>query len=256
MACIALCMFGLSLATGAAARVSLVTPRTSGALTAGAFSGGALVQQLPPSAARAQGGVPMRIEWGEGAACLAAAAAGAPCELRAFSGNASFAWDGVIGNSGPQVGPYIWRGMDMLQDMFRTESAVELVQQYHGGLSATQKQDVLERTQLPLMEGKQEVLLVQLQSGGTGLNLQHFDQVIFTGPWWTKALMDQAVGRAVRIGQKKVVKIYQLQLRTEEGFNIDEFMMDKVFQKKELGDMFESWSVHLKHGSPEIVSTP
>ena len=117
MACIALCIFGLSLATGAAARVSLVTPRTSGALTAGAFSGGALVQQLPPSAARAQGGVPMRIEWDEGAACMAAAAAGAPCELRAFSGNASFAWDGVIGNSGPQVGPYIWRGMDMPQDM-------------------------------------------------------------------------------------------------------------------------------------------
>jgi SNF2 family DNA or RNA helicase len=67
--------------------------------------------------------------------------------------------------------------------------------------------------------------------------------------------MEQAKARAVRIGQKKVVKIYQLQLRTEEGFNIDEFMMDKVFQKKELGDMFESWSVHLKT-EDEPVCTP
>jgi hypothetical protein len=52
-----------------------------------------------------------------------------------------------------------------------------------------------------------------------------------------------------------VVKIYQLQLRTEEGFNIDEFMMDKVFQKKELGDMFESWSVHL-NTEDDLVFTP
>lgn len=124
--------------------------------------------------------------------------------------------------------------MDMLQDMFRTESAVELVQQYHGGLSATEKQDVLNRTHLPLMEGKQEVLLVQLQSGGTGLNLQHFDQIIFTGPWWTKALMDQAVGRAVRIGQKKVVSVYSLCLKEEEALNIDTYMFQRAIAKGDL----------------------
>lgn len=124
--------------------------------------------------------------------------------------------------------------MDMLQDMFRTESAVELVQQYHGGLTATQKQDVLDRTHMPLMEGKQEVLLVQLQSGGTGLNLQHFDQIIFTGPWWTKALMDQAVGRAVRIGQKKIVTVYNLCLKEEEALNIDTYMFERATAKGDL----------------------
>lgn len=124
--------------------------------------------------------------------------------------------------------------MDMLQDMFRTESNVELVQQYHGGLNVAEKQDVLNRTHMPLMEGKQEILLVQLQSGGTGLNLQHFDQIIFTGPWWTKALMDQAVGRAVRIGQKKVVTVYNLYLNEEEALNIDTYMMDKATMKGDL----------------------
>ena len=124
--------------------------------------------------------------------------------------------------------------MEMLEEMFRTQSQVDLVQQYHGGLSASQKQDVLDRTHMPLMEGKQEVLLVQLQSGGTGLNLQHFDQIIFTGPWWMKALMDQAVGRAVRIGQKNIVTVYNLCLKEETALNIDTYMFQKADEKGEL----------------------
>jgi SNF2 family DNA or RNA helicase len=124
--------------------------------------------------------------------------------------------------------------MQMLEEMLRGESVVEIVQQYHGGLTAAQKEDVLERSLMPIMEGKQEVLLVQLQSGGTGLNLQHFDQIIFTGPWWTKALMDQAVGRAVRIGQTKQVVVYHLHLKAEEDserLNIDRFMAEKADAK-------------------------
>ena len=124
--------------------------------------------------------------------------------------------------------------MDMLQDMFKEESSIQLVQQYHGGLTPAQKQDVLSRTHIPLAEGKQEVLLVQLQSGGTGINLQHFDKIIFTGPWWTKALMEQAVGRAVRIGQTKVVTVYSLRLKGEEALNIDTYMFDKAALKGEL----------------------
>jgi SNF2 family DNA or RNA helicase len=124
--------------------------------------------------------------------------------------------------------------MDMLQSMFKAETSVEMVQQYHGGLTAEAKRDVIERTHLSLTQGKQDVLLVQLQSGGTGLNLQHFDKIIMTGPWWTKALMDQAVGRAVRIGQKKVVTVYNIILEEEEAINIDKYMTDKSDEKGEL----------------------
>ena len=124
--------------------------------------------------------------------------------------------------------------MDMLESMFRTENRIDIIQQYHGGMSAAQKTDVIERTHIPLTSGKQEVLLVQLQSGGTGINLQHFDRIIFTGPWWTKALMEQAVGRAVRIGQKNVVKVYNLSLKEEEALNIDKYMMEKATEKGHL----------------------
>ena len=124
--------------------------------------------------------------------------------------------------------------MDMLENMFRTENVVEMVQQYHGGMSPAEKADVIERSHMPLMAGKQEVLLVQLQSGGTGLNLQHFDRIIFTGPWWTQALMEQAVGRAVRIGQKNVVKVFNIILKEEEALNIDKYMFEKASEKGEL----------------------
>jgi len=127
--------------------------------------------------------------------------------------------------------------MMMLQQMLKTVSAVEIVQQYNGALTAAQKEDVLERTHMPVADGKQEILLVQLQSGGTGLNLQHFDRIIFTGPWWTQALMHQAVGRAVRIGQKNQVIVYHLHLKAEEddeSINIDSFMSTKAAEKGSL----------------------
>jgi hypothetical protein len=78
------------------------------------------------------------------------------------------------------------------------------------------------------------VLLVQLQSGGTGLNLQHFDRIIFSGPWWTQALMSQAVGRAVGIGQRAVVKVYHLHLKEEVALNIDDIIHEKADGKGKL----------------------
>ena len=127
--------------------------------------------------------------------------------------------------------------MTMLEQMLKAESAVEIVQQYNGGLTAAQKEDVLERTHMPVAEDKQEILLVQLQSGGTGLNLQHFYRIIFSGPWWSQALMQQAVGRAVRIGQKKQVIVYHLHLKAEENdesINIDAVMSAKAAEKGSL----------------------
>ena len=124
--------------------------------------------------------------------------------------------------------------MDLLEKALAEVPTVERIQSYHGSLTAAQKTAVVERTHEPLAAGKSEVLLVQLQSGGTGLNLQHFNRVVFTGPWWTEALMSQAVGRAVRIGQHEVVRVYHLVLREEATMNIDAVMREKAAQKGSL----------------------
>ena len=48
--------------------------------------------------------------------------------------------------------------------------------------------------------------------------------------------MEQAVGRAVRIGQKKQVVVYLLKLiaEDEDGLNIDHFMFEKADAKGDL----------------------
>ena len=113
-------------------------------------------------------------------------------------------------------------------------------------MNMREREQALLQSKLPTEAGKQDVFLIQLKAGSTGLNLQHYDRIIFVSPWWTMAEIEQAKARAVRIGQKKVVKIYMLHLETEQPFNIDKFMMDKVFQKKDMADSFEKWSTHLR----------
>ena len=145
--------------------------------------------------------------------------------------------------------------MEMMAAFLKTFPFVGSVLEYHGGMSMKQRDAAIKESHvisggekaseehLPNFV-RQDVFLIQLQAGGTGLNLQHYDRVIFVSPWWTAALLDQALGRAVRIGQKNVVKVYWLRLKTEgEGvFNIDTFIMDKADSKRNLGLEFLGYS--------------
>ena len=54
------------------------------------------------------------------------------------------------------------------------------------------------------------VFLISLKAGGTGLNLISADMVIIYDPWWNPAVENQAIDRAHRIGQVKVVNVYRL----------------------------------------------
>lgn len=54
------------------------------------------------------------------------------------------------------------------------------------------------------------VFLISLKAGGTGLNLTGADSVILFDPWWNPSVENQAIDRAHRIGQEKVVNVYRL----------------------------------------------
>ena len=105
---------------------------------------------------------------------------------------------------------------------------------YHGGLTQKERGEVLEYSK---KTARTTVMLLQLQSGGVGLNLQEYDRIIFVSPWWTSALMNQAVARAVRMGQTEVVKVYHLRLEDETDdaiINIDSTMRQKADEKQEM----------------------
>jgi SNF2 family DNA or RNA helicase len=136
----------------------------------------------------------------------------------------------------------------MLSEYLKAFPFIGQVLQYHGGLSMAEREEAIQASKNISGEARQDVFLIQLQAGGTGLNLQHYNRIIFISPWWTSALLQQAQGRAVRIGQKEQVKIYWLNLKAEEDhFSIDDFMLNKVVEKKNLADTFLSWSHNKKN---------
>ena len=142
--------------------------------------------------------------------------------------------------------------MKLMEEYLSESESIGRVQQYHGGLSDNVKKEVIEATR-ESVEGN-DILLLQLHSGGVGLNLQHFTKIVFMSPWWTSALMAQAVGRAVRIGQKERVEVYRLILKEEETLNIDEKMMEKAMMKKDLLiRVFKFASKGLGYNEPEEI---
>ena len=132
--------------------------------------------------------------------------------------------------------------MELLQNHLMDCPVVRECGMYSGRLTPVQREEVIETSKEPLVGLQQEILLVQLMSGGIGLNLQHFDRVVFMGPWWTAALMDQAIGRAVRIGQTNKVIVHHLVLKEEETTNIDMMMLEKAETKRDLCDEFLSFA--------------
>ena len=138
-------------------------------------------------------------------------------------------------NDGTVVFCSFRREIDMFQKDL-TKSGMK-VYTYYGGMTEEQRATQIRGAKTSLEAGMRTVMLVQINSGGTGLNLQFMNRCIFMSPWWNAALMDQAVGRIVRFGQTKKTYVYHIQLKQEEGdsvMNIDKFMFRKTIVKRQL----------------------
>lgn len=57
-----------------------------------------------------------------------------------------------------------------------------------------------------------DVLILQIQTGCEGLNLQQFSEIYFVSPHWNPAIEDQAVARCHRIGQTEPVDVFRFQM--------------------------------------------
>lgn len=74
-----------------------------------------------------------------------------------------------------------------------------------------------------------DVMIVQYQSGGTGLNLQKFNLTIFLSPTYSYIDYVQAEARTHRTGQEKPCTFYQLRASN----TIDEAIYETLKQKKD-----------------------
>jgi len=81
-----------------------------------------------------------------------------------------------------------------------------------------QNDDLLKRG---LKGGSAPLIIVQIVAGGAGLNLQFCRRILFLSQHWNPAVVHQACGRAVRIGQPASVQIHFFSVDDPVALNLD-----------------------------------
>lgn len=80
------------------------------------------------------------------------------------------------------------------------------------------------------------VLLIQIQTGAVGFNLQCANHVYITSPLWNPALQHQVIGRSHRNGQLKPVHVYIYAIKShyENEVYIEQYMLRLQQRKREM----------------------
>jgi SNF2 family DNA or RNA helicase len=122
------------------------------------------------------------------------------------------------------------------------EGGIERVASLDGRNSATARKTLLSE--------KYDVLILQIQTGCEGLNLQeNYSEIYFVTPHWNPSVEDQAIGRCHRIGQTKPVHVFR--------FEMNPFAppLEKVESNQPLigGISFDNYVTFVQNKKREIV---
>ena len=137
--------------------------------------------------------------------------------------------DGVAKQTGVQAEKWVGRSkkMETLFEMIKSHPSEKtlIFCQFRGEMNHIQKNmerpvfridgSVPKEERVKQIEGFKKaapgaVFIIQIRSGGQGLNLQEATRVYITGPSWNPATELQAIGRAHRTGQTKPVYVKKL----------------------------------------------
>lgn len=106
----------------------------------------------------------------------------------------------------------------------------------NGSVSPQRRQEIIDEfDQAPAGS----VLLAQIQSGGTGLNIQSASVVIICEPQFKPSIENQAISRAYRMGQARNVLVYRLLCQD----TVDEKIVSILEEKQAIFDAFADKSV-------------
>jgi SNF2 family DNA or RNA helicase len=93
-----------------------------------------------------------------------------------------------------------------------------------GGMTQASRDSAATDSARDVTAGRDVAIVIQINAGGAGLNLQHCERVMFLSSHWNPAVMDQAVARAYRMGQKADVEVHHFLLADDVERNIDRRM--------------------------------
>ena len=93
-----------------------------------------------------------------------------------------------------------------------------------------------------MLTEKKDVLILQIQTGCEGLNLQdNYSEIYFVSPHWNPYVEDQAIARCHRIGQKKPVFVWRFEMTGFESIddkiiakNLEEHVIDIQNAKRDV----------------------
>jgi len=112
--------------------------------------------------------------------------------------------------------------MDMVSDL--ATSLGRKVWSIRGGMGPLAIQNAIIEASSSSSVSSDIVIIVQIVAGGAGLNLQFCTRILFLSQHWNPAVVHQACGRAVRIGQRMSVQIHFFSIDDEVVTNIDRRM--------------------------------
>lgn len=106
------------------------------------------------------------------------------------------------------------REIDILKEKLQAKGMS--VEKIDGRTSKNDRNDILSTNY--------DVLILQIQTGCEGLNLQQYSEVYFVSPHWNPAIEDQAVARCHRIGQNNQIHVFRFEMESfqEKGADFDE----------------------------------
>lgn len=93
------------------------------------------------------------------------------------------------------------------------------------------------------------VLAAQIQSGGTGLNIQSASLIVLCEPQLKTSTENQAISRAYRMGQSRDVIVYRLLAEN----TVDEELMNLIDAKQNVFDTFADPSAAAQQGEKEMM---
>lgn len=131
---------------------------------------------------------------------------------------------------------------DILVSILQNELGLDAVPFFHGGLTAIQRDRIVENFQSP--DGP-PVLIISLKAGGTGLNLTAATHVFHFDRWWNPAVEDQATDRAYRIGQSKNVQVHKFLTDGTLEQKIDVMLEEKKNLSSAIVDATGAWVTQL-----------
>ena len=103
---------------------------------------------------------------------------------------------------------------------------------FDGRTSAGKRYDVL--------NDKNNALILQIQTGCEGLNLQeNYSEIYFISPHWNPAVEDQAIARCHRIGQTKTVYVERFEMCKFAPNDDDEQLVDTITVDNYVGSVQE-----------------